>query len=599
MRVVEFGYRPVTSAHAAGATSDDRDNSEHRNPLRAILSLALLAFAPWAAGAILGTTTALAGATFLGKVISAGIVFAGQALINAALPLPRPPVLPQASPTYTIGAQGNQARIEQAIPVQYGRLLAWPDFAAQPYTEFAGNEQYLYQLLCLGAGEYDIEEIRIEDTPIAAFAEITTEIIAPGAQVTLFPTNVITSVEVSGQELTGQTAATYSRAGAVITLTQTAHGRAVGQVVQLEFTTGGAPSDVYQVATVPTVDTFTVTAASGAGSGDAIVRDVLGGSDGFVASDAGTVAERLAVDVVLGLGLYATDGDGELATNTLQFTVQARRVDDNGAPLAGWLTLAVETVTLAVNPGFGGVLVCTGTGWLIIGGLSGEAQANTTDSTAGRMMRVGAFGWGANDASAPVTTDLDAMRTVGNWRFTTGAVGAPETNGLLIHSTRNAGVSTQAAQFQMVFGSSGTIWRRLSNSGGTWDAWVTLPQLSASGLMTAAGNAVGWLALTIADDAVGTITVPRQGGYAAITCNGATASPNPEFSGQVYFDAGTTLQILKGTAFAGLSANLNVVTTDLTGTTGTDGFVTVAVQAGVIKIENRAGASKTFQVTFS
>ena len=268
-------------------------------------------------------------------------------------------------------------------------------------------------------------------------------------------------------------------------------------------------------------------------------------------------------------------------------------IDPNAAELIN------GAATLLVFPGFGGVLVCTGTGWLIIGGLSGEAQANTTDSTAGRMMRVGAFGWGANDVSAPVTTDLDAMRTVGNWRFTTGAVGAPETNGLLIHSTRNAGVATQAAQFQMVFGGSGTIWRRLSNSGGTWDAWVTLPQLSASGLMTAAGNAVGWLALTIADDAVGTITVPRQGGYAAITCNGATASPNPEFSGQVYFDAGTTLQILKGAGFAGLSANLNVVTTDLTGTTGTDGFVTVAVQAGVIKIENRAGASKTFQVTFS
>lgn len=315
------------------------------NPLRTILSLALLAFAPWAAGFIPGAVNALGGLTLFGKAITLGITLVGQALINAALPVPRPGVLPQASPTYTIGAQGNQARIEQAIPVHYGRLLAWPDFAAQPYTEFAGNEQYLYQLLCLGAGEFDIEAIRIEDTPIAAFAEIDSEIVPPGGQVRLFPTSVITSVEVSGQELTGQTAATYARAGTVITLTQTAHGRAVGQVLHLEFTTGGAPSDVYAIASVPTVDTFTVTAATGSGSGNAILREVVGGIDGFVASDAGTVAERLAVDVVLGLGLYSTDGGGELANQTLQFTVQARRVDDNGAPLAAWITLATETMT--------------------------------------------------------------------------------------------------------------------------------------------------------------------------------------------------------------------------------------------------------------
>ena len=39
------------------------------------------------------------------------------------------------------------ARLDQAIPVQYGRVCAYPDFAAQPYVEYAGNEQYLYQLL--------------------------------------------------------------------------------------------------------------------------------------------------------------------------------------------------------------------------------------------------------------------------------------------------------------------------------------------------------------------------------------------------------------------------------------------------------------------
>jgi len=61
-------------------------------------------------------------------------VLAGSAAINALLPVPKPFSLPNPSPTYSLQAQGNSARLEQPIPVQYGRMLAWPDFAAQPYT---------------------------------------------------------------------------------------------------------------------------------------------------------------------------------------------------------------------------------------------------------------------------------------------------------------------------------------------------------------------------------------------------------------------------------------------------------------------------------
>ncbi len=340
------------------------------------------------------------------------------------------------------------------------------------------------------------------------------------------------------------------------------------------------------------------------------------GADGTVATalltlgalGAGQIDKAAAYTVVVGDRGYlinATTGTWTLtlppaATAGVGFALALRNsgtgnitVDPNAAELIN------GAATLLVRPGFGGVLVCTGTGWLTIGGFAGEVQSGASDSTANRLMLVGAFGWGANDTSSPVTTDLDALRTAGFWRFSTGAVGAPETTGLVLHATRNAGFTTAAAQLQMVFGSSGAIYRRASNSGGTWDPWVTLPQISATGMTTLGGNAVGWTALTIADDAVGSITLPRQGGFAAITCNGATANPNPEFSGQVYFDGGSSLQIIKDSGLAGLSANLNVVVTDVAGTSGTDGFVTVAVQAGVLKIENRAGSTKTFQVTFS
>ena len=173
------------------------------NPLRAVLMIAVMVFAAWAAPAI-GTVMGVG--TFGTGVIQGAIGLVGSALINALIPAAKPAAasaassLAAASPTYSIGSQGNSARIGQPIPVIYGRHLIYPDFAAQPYTEYAGNEQYLYELFCIGQGYYDIETIRIEDTPIGNFAEVTTEIVQPGGTVTLFPTRVITSGEVSGQE---------------------------------------------------------------------------------------------------------------------------------------------------------------------------------------------------------------------------------------------------------------------------------------------------------------------------------------------------------------------------------------------------------------
>ena len=171
------------------------------NPLRMILMLAVMVFAPYIATTMMGFTAGSLAASVATAVI--GIV--GAALVNILIP---PESLSNsvaktesASPTYSIAAQGNSARIGEPIPVQYGRHISWPDFAASPYVEYSGNEQYLYQLFCIGMGEYDIEAIRIEDTDINQFAEVSTEIIPPGGKLTLFPANVETSGEVSGQEM--------------------------------------------------------------------------------------------------------------------------------------------------------------------------------------------------------------------------------------------------------------------------------------------------------------------------------------------------------------------------------------------------------------
>jgi hypothetical protein len=178
------------------------------DPMRMILTLGVMYFTAGLGGAMLGINGAAAVGSFGVGLANMAVTMAGMALVNAIAPPPKPTSPQQAaalaapSPTYSLQAQGNSARLEAAIPEHFGRMLAYPDYAAQPYAEYAGNEQFLYTLLCIGRGEYEIEQIRIEDTPIANFEEITYEVIAPGGALSLFPANVISSVEIGGQDIT-------------------------------------------------------------------------------------------------------------------------------------------------------------------------------------------------------------------------------------------------------------------------------------------------------------------------------------------------------------------------------------------------------------
>ncbi|MBF0187066.1 MAG: phage tail protein [Magnetococcales bacterium] len=188
-----------------------------KNPLRTVLMVAVMVAAPAIAGMSFGTGigTMLAEVIGWGAVTSlatVGVAMAGTALVNALIPAPSPAVpsmsygsvggaVPAPSPTYSLQAQGNEARLGQPIPVIYGRHIIFPDLAAIPYHEYLNNDQYLFQLHCIGQGEYDIEQLRIEDTPITSFDEVTYEIVPPGGSLSLFDPDVVVAPEVAGQEL--------------------------------------------------------------------------------------------------------------------------------------------------------------------------------------------------------------------------------------------------------------------------------------------------------------------------------------------------------------------------------------------------------------
>ena len=266
-----------------------------KNPLKTILSIALMVAAP-GLGSMLAGSLGLTGSLFAGTAFEIGwgtvlggvVSLAGSALINAVVPAPKPSMPsmsfgavgapPAPSPTYSLSAQGNQARLSQPIPVLYGRHLIYPDLATTPYQEFVGNNQHLHQLHVIGQGEYDLEQLRIEDTPIASFDEVTYEVVGPGGSVTLFETDVVSAPEVAGQELLS--------------------GSWVGP---------------------------------------------------FAANPTATLAGNLGIDVIFPRGLYYANDAGGLDTRNIQWEVQARTIDDDGLPVGTWITLGTESTSAATN----------------------------------------------------------------------------------------------------------------------------------------------------------------------------------------------------------------------------------------------------------
>lgn len=300
------------------------------DPLKTVLMIALMVVAPEIAGmaALSATGTTL---------LTIGINMVGNALINAILPPPKPPAPHQAaalsspSPTYNVNAQGNVARLGQAIPVLYGRHIIFLDYGATPYAEYIANEQYSYLLFCLGQGEMQLEQVRFDKSDISAYGgDVVYEVIPPGGAVTLFPVNVVTSSEVAGQEMPGRKDVTYSQSGTTVTITETAHGRTAGNWVSFDFTTGTAVDGDFAIASIVDANTWTVTASGSlTTSGNVKVYSYLGGT-GFVANVAGTLANQICIDVALPQGLGILNVGGGIDPATVSFYVEAQPIDGSG-----------------------------------------------------------------------------------------------------------------------------------------------------------------------------------------------------------------------------------------------------------------------------
>lgn len=126
-------------------------------------------------GAALGTSAAVGTA-----IITTGVSLIGSLALNALIPPATPrfrdTVNEATSPTLSITGSRNQANPNGPIPKIYGRHRIYPPYAAQPYTEVVGNDQYLNLLFCAGYGPLELSDFRIGETPISQYDGVEMEV---------------------------------------------------------------------------------------------------------------------------------------------------------------------------------------------------------------------------------------------------------------------------------------------------------------------------------------------------------------------------------------------------------------------------------------
>lgn len=140
------------------------------------------------------------GGGIMASLIGAGIAFGGALAINALFPIapPRTAAISEeqragASTVFSITGARNTADPYAPIPVIFGRTRVWPRYAALPYRNFQGTNQFLRLLFCIGYGPVAISDLKIGETDIDNFEDVTTEILQgfeADADPTLYPGQV-------------------------------------------------------------------------------------------------------------------------------------------------------------------------------------------------------------------------------------------------------------------------------------------------------------------------------------------------------------------------------------------------------------------------
>lgn len=121
------------------------------------------------------------------------IVTAGGLLLNALF-RPELPGQDKEKPTYSISGWRNQASPDGFVPLVAGKIRYAPQYAASTWTEVVGDQIYIRSAFLWGYGPLAVTDLKIGETPIGKFDEVTLETqygAAGDVPFTLYQTQVI------------------------------------------------------------------------------------------------------------------------------------------------------------------------------------------------------------------------------------------------------------------------------------------------------------------------------------------------------------------------------------------------------------------------
>ncbi len=178
--------------------------------------LRIFAFAALAVGAIFTAGADTAFLTAIGDFLSiptatvAGLAAAtlgvvGSLVINALIP-PAGPSASASASTDTLNSitgTGNQVSRYGPITCVVGTMMIYPTYAALPWTEVSGDDQYLRVLFDLGYGSPAPADMKIGDTDLASYTDVETEI---GVNPSLFSQDILEESVAAEMDTDGSTA---------------------------------------------------------------------------------------------------------------------------------------------------------------------------------------------------------------------------------------------------------------------------------------------------------------------------------------------------------------------------------------------------------
>lgn len=172
-----------------------------RSILQIVVSIAAIALGQfWAAS--LGFVSGTIGFSVVSGLIGIGVSVLGNLLINALIP-PEKPQTQERENRYAISGWRNRLDREGAVPAVLGRIRYAPPFGALSHSEIVGNWLYIRSLFNFGYGRLSLDGLRIGETSISEYDEVSTESTAGlsgDAPISLFPQQV--AEETIGAELT-------------------------------------------------------------------------------------------------------------------------------------------------------------------------------------------------------------------------------------------------------------------------------------------------------------------------------------------------------------------------------------------------------------